>query len=161
MDTNSLKSFLKGIEGFERLEEGELEQVVRIARVGSVKAGEAIDVQGAPADKFYILISGRLAVVLTLDFGVAHQSYQLTTLGPGQMFAWSGLVGNPYYTAGSRAITDCSYLEFDVKELERLFEEDPRLGYVLMRLVARTIASRLRHMQLQLAQMYALRESVE
>lgn len=156
-----VKSFLKGISGFERLEESELERIAQIAKLRSVKAGESVDVQGEPADKFYILVSGRLAVVLTLDFGVAHQTYQLMTLGPGQMFAWSGLVGNPHYTAGSRAITDCSFLEFDVKDLERLFDEDPKLGYVVMRLVAQTIASRLRHMQLQLAQQYALRESVE
>lgn len=156
-----VKAFIKGISGFDRLEESELERVARIAELKSVKAGEAVDVQGEPADKFYILVSGRLAVVLTLDFGVTHQTYQLMTLGPGQMFAWSGLVGNPHYTAGSRAISDCSFLEFDVRELERLFEEDPKLGYVMMRLVAQTIASRLRHMQLQLAQQYALRESVE
>lgn len=161
MNLNDRKMFLKGIDGFDRLDDGELEHIVQIGRVGSVQAGEVIDVQGQPAEKFYILVSGRLAVILTLDFGVVHQTYQLITLGPGQMFAWSGLVGNPYYTAGSRAVTDCSYLEFDVREFERLFDEDPRLGYVMMRLVARTIASRLRQMQLQLAQQYALRESVE
>jgi len=154
-------SFLSRISGFDRLEPAEVERIARIGKLRSVKAGEPIDVQGKPAEKFCILVSGRLAVILTLDFGVAHQTYQVTTLGPGQMFAWSGLVGNPHYTAGSRAISDCSYLEFDVRELERLFEENPRLGYVLMRLVAQTIASRLRHIQLQLAQQYALRESVE
>lgn len=154
-------TFLRGLSGFDRLEPNEVERIARIAKLKSVKAGEPVDIQGEPAEKFYILVSGRLAVILTLDFGVAHQTYQVTTIGPGQMFAWSGLVGNPYYTAGSRAVSDCSYLEFDVKELERLFDEDPRLGYVMMRLVAQTIASRLKHIQLQLAQQYALRESVE
>jgi CRP-like cAMP-binding protein len=156
-----VKGFLKTIPEFNRLEESELEQVARIARLKSARAGEPVDVQGQPADKFYILVSGRLAVILNLDFGVAQQTYQIMTLGPGQMFAWSGLVGNPYYTAGSRALTDCSFLEFDVAALQALFEQDPRLGYVMMRLVAQTIASRLRHIQLQLAQQYALRESTE
>ncbi len=156
-----IKGFLKGIEGFDRLDDNELERIAGVAHLKVVEAGKPVDVQGEPAKKFYILISGRLAVVLTLDFGVAHQTYQVTTLGPGDMFGWSGLVGNPYYTAGSRAITECRYLEFDVSDLERIFEEDPKLGYVVMRLVAQTIASRLRHIQLQLAQQYALRESVE
>ncbi|MCX7732363.1 MAG: cyclic nucleotide-binding domain-containing protein [candidate division WOR-3 bacterium] len=158
MDT---KEFLKTIEGFERLEDSELERFARLGKLKSVRAGEPVDVQGQPADRFYILVSGRLAVILTLDFGVAQQTYQIMTLGPGQMFAWSGLVGNQHYTAGSRALTDCTFLEFEVAELERLFDQDPRLGYVLMRLVARTIASRLRHIQLQLAQQFALRESTE
>ncbi|MGB9742661.1 MAG: cyclic nucleotide-binding domain-containing protein [candidate division WOR-3 bacterium] len=156
-----VKGFLKTIPEFARLDEAELEQVARIARLKSARAGESVDVQGQPADKFYILVSGRLAVVLNLDFGVAQQTYQIMTLGPGQMFAWSGLVGNPHYTAGSRTLTDCTFLEFDVAELQALFEQDPKLGYVMMRLVAQTIASRLRHIQLQLAQQYALRESAE
>ncbi|MEO0071680.1 MAG: cyclic nucleotide-binding domain-containing protein, partial [candidate division WOR-3 bacterium] len=138
-----------------------IERIASIAKLKTVQPGELVDVEGEPATKFYILVSGRLAVVLRLDFGVAQQTYQVTTLGPGDMFAWSGLVGNPHYTAGSRTITPCSYLEFEVSELQRLFEEDPKLGYVIMRLVAETIADRLRHIQLQLAQQYALRESVE
>lgn len=156
-----IMAFLKSISEFECLADNELEQIARIAKLKSVNAGEPVDVQGQPADKFYILVTGRLAVVLTLDLGVAHQTYQIMTLGPGQMFAWSGLVGNPHYTAGSRALTNCSFLEFDVRELQQLFEQDPKLGYVIMRLVAQTIASRLKHIQLQLAQQYALRESTE
>ncbi|MEO0051924.1 MAG: cyclic nucleotide-binding domain-containing protein, partial [candidate division WOR-3 bacterium] len=96
-----IKEFLKTIEGFERLEDSELERFARLGKLKSARAGEPVDVQGQPADRFYILVSGRLAVILTLDFGVAQQTYQIMTLGPGQMFAWSGLVGNQHYTAGS------------------------------------------------------------
>ena len=97
--------------------------------------------------------------MLDLDLGVAKKSYIVTSVGPGQMFAWSGLVGNPHYTAGSRAMTDCTFLEFDVAALASAFDSDPQLGYVVMRMVAQTIASRLRAMQLQLAQQYALSEA--
>jgi CRP-like cAMP-binding protein len=150
------KQFLKTIPEFADLKDEHLERVARIARPGSVKANQLIDVQGQPADKFYILVSGRLGVVLDLDFGVSKKSYVVTSVGPGHMFAWSGLVGNPHYTAGSRAMTDCTFLEFDVAALTAAFDDDPQLGYVFMRTVAQTIASRLRAMQLQLAQQYAL-----
>ena len=105
-----------------------------------------VDVQGEPATKFYILVSGRLGVVLELDFGVTKKNYMVTSVGPGQMFAYSGLVGNPHYTAGSRAMANSAYLEFDVAKLNAAFNEDPRLGHVMMRMVAQTIASRLRAM---------------
>jgi len=157
----NIKAFLRTIAGFDRLRDSELERLANIACVRTAAAGQPIDVQGQPAEKFCILESGRLGVVLELDFGVARQSYMVTTLGPGQMFAWSGLVGNPHYTAGSKCLTDCRYLEFDVGQLLKLFEEDPQLGYVMMRLVAQTIASRLKHIQLQLAQQCALNESAE
>lgn len=154
-----VKAFLKTIPEFGHLTDTDIERVAKVAVVGEVKAGARVDQQGETATKFYILVSGRLGVILELDFGVRKKHYMVTSLGPGQMFAYSGLVGNPHYTAGSRAVTNSSYLEFDVAKLEREFDEDPRLGYVMMRMVARTIASRLRAMQLQLVQQYALSQA--
>jgi CRP-like cAMP-binding protein len=154
-----VKEFLKTIPEFAQLPEADVDLVAKIAKVGEVKAGSMVDVQGEPATKFYILVSGRLGVVLELDFGVARKNYMVTSVGPGQMFAYSGLVGNPHYTAGSRAMANSTYLEFDVAKLNAAFNEDPRLGHVMMRMVAQTIASRLRAMQLQLAQQYAVSEA--
>jgi CRP-like cAMP-binding protein len=154
-----VKQFLKTIPEFGLLSDEDVDLVARIAKTGEVKAGQPIDVQGEPADKFYILVSGRLGVVLELDLGVSKKSYMVATLGPGQMFAWSGLVGNPHYTAGSKTMTNCTYIEFEVPRLNKAFEDDPRLGYVMMRMVAQTIASRLRAMQLQLVHQYALSEA--
>jgi CRP-like cAMP-binding protein len=154
-----VKAFLKSIPEFGRLRDEDVDRVAKIARVGEVKANETVDVQGQPASKFYILVSGRLGVVLDLDLGVSRKSYMVTSVGPGQIFAWSGLVGNPNYTAGSRAMTSSTYLEFEVGKLNQAFEEDPRLGFVMMTMVAETVASRLRAMQLQLVQQYALSEA--
>uniref|UniRef100_A0A7C4GH15 Crp/Fnr family transcriptional regulator n=1 Tax=candidate division WOR-3 bacterium TaxID=2052148 RepID=A0A7C4GH15_UNCW3 len=156
-----VREFLRSIQGFDQLSAAEIDRVAGLAELKTVKAGQPIDVQGEPARMFGILVAGRLGVVLDLDFGVAKQTYQVAAIGPGEMFAWSGLVGNPHYTAGSKAITDCRYLEFDAAKLRALLDEDPKLGYVFMRLAAQTIASRLRHMQLRLVQQYALSESAE
>jgi CRP-like cAMP-binding protein len=154
-----VKAFLKTIPEFEQLPDADVDLMARLAKVGEAKAGSMVDVQGEPATKFYILVSGRLGVVLELDFGVAKKNYMVTSVGPGQMFAYSGLVGNPHYTAGSRAMANSTYLEFDVAKLDAAFNEDPRLGHVMMKMVAQTIASRLRAMQLQLAQQYAVSEA--
>jgi len=154
-----VKEFLKTIPEFAQLSDADIDLVAKLAKVGEVKAGGMVDVQGEPATKFYILVSGRLGVVLELDFGVTKKNYMVTSVGPGQMFAYSGLVGNPHYTAGSRAMANSAYLEFDVAKLNAAFNEDPRLGHVMMRMVAQTIASRLRAMQLQLAQQYAVSEA--
>ncbi len=154
-----LKEFLKSIPELQSLDNEDIARLAALARRGSVKAGESIDRQGEPADKFYIVESGRLGVTLDLDIGVSKKSYVVTTIGPGDMFAWSGIVGNPRYTAGSRAMTDVNYIEWRASELLPEFEADARLGYVMMRAVAQTIASRLRAMQLQLVQQYALSQA--
>lgn len=156
-----IRDVLRSIEGFSELTESEIERLASLAELRTSKAGSAIDVQGQPATMFGVLVSGRLGVVLNLDLGVVHQTYQVTAVGPGEMFAWSAMVGNPYYTAGSKCLTDCQYLAFDAARLRQEFDDDPRLGYVVMKLVAKTIASRLRHMQLKLAQQYAFTESAE
>ncbi|MBN2464285.1 Crp/Fnr family transcriptional regulator [candidate division WOR-3 bacterium] len=154
-----VKAFLKTIPEFAHLPEADVDVVAGLAKVSEVKAGNMVDVQGEPANRFCIVVSGRLGVVLDLDFGVRKKSYMVTSLGPGSMFAYSGLVGNPSYTAGSRAMTNSTFLEFDVAKLDKEFEADPRLGYVMMKMVAKTIASRLRAMQLQLVQQYALSQA--
>ena len=155
------KDLLRSVPALAHLEDEDCERLTKLARVRKVKLGESIDVQGDPATLFFVIVNGRVAVTLRLDFGVSKKNYMVTTVGPGQMVGWSGMVGNPIYTAGSKALTDATLLEFDVEKLENEFEEDPRLGYVMMKGVAATIASRLRHMQLQLVQQYAVRESAE
>lgn len=156
-----VKEFLKSIPAFDHLSEAEFDRLEKLAVVRQVKAGETVDAQGQPADKFFILVLGRLAVVLGLDFGVSSNEYIVMTIGPGQMFAWSGMVGNPKYTASGKTLSDCTVLEFDVPALEQEFDADPQLGYLVMRAVAKTIASRLRHFQLQLVKEHAIHESVE
>ena len=155
------KVFIRTIPAFDHVGEQELDRVAKLARVREVKAGTVIDAQGDPAMKFYILVKGRLAVTLDMDFGVSKTSHIVSTVGPGQMLAWSGLVGNPNYTAGGKTLTDSVILEFKVTELEKEFENDLQLGYWMMKAVAQTVASRLRHMQLQLAQQFAVRQSAE
>lgn len=154
-----VREFLKTVPEFSQLTQEDIERLAAAARVAEAKANSPVDVQGEPADRFYILVSGRLGVTLDLDLGVSKKSYIVTSVGPGQMFAWSGLVGNPHYTAGSRTLTDCTYLEFQVDRLNKVFADDPRLGYAVMQMVARGIAGRLRAMQLQLVQQYALSEA--
>lgn len=156
-----VKEFLKGVPGFRRLADEHIDRIVPLANVRQASAGTMIDVQGDPAEKFYVLVQGRVSVVLATDFGVSRNSYIVTSLGPGEMFAWSGMVGNPKYTAGGEALGDVTVLEFKVRELEKAFEEDFELGYHFMRAVARTVSSRLRHMQLQFVKQAAIRESVE
>ena len=158
MDT---KDFLKGVPGFRRLADEHIERIVPLARERQVRAGTVIDKQGDPADRFYVLVHGRVAVVLATDFGVSRHSYIVTSLGPREMFAWSGMVGNPNYTASGEALIDSTVLEFRVSELHQVFEADPELGYHFIQAIARTISSRLRHMQLQFVRQAAIRESSE
>ena len=156
-----VKEFIRNISAFDHVGEDELDRVAKLARVREAKGGVVIDPQGEPATRFYILVKGRMAITLDMDFGVSKKSYIVTTVGPGQMFAWSGLVGNPNYTAGGKTLVDCTVLEFKVQQLEQEFGSDPQLGFWMMKAVAKTIASRLRHMQLQLVQQHAVRESAE
>ena len=83
-----VKEFLKTIPEFAQLSDADIDLVAKLAKVGEVKAGGMVDVQGEPATKFYILVSGRLGVVLELDFGVTKKNYMVTSVGPGQMFAY-------------------------------------------------------------------------
>ena len=102
-----VKAFLKTIPEFEQLPDADVDLMARLAKVGEAKAGAMVDVQGEPATKFYILVSGRLGVVLELDFGVTKKNYMVTSVGPGQEL--NNIVEFPWATASQGTATHSIY----------------------------------------------------
>jgi CRP-like cAMP-binding protein len=106
----------------------------------SYRAGEIIFHEGDDADAFCLLVSGRVGLLTD----VGHGRHLLAgTLGPGRLFAWSGLVGDHHYTATAHAVLDCQVAVFPAEAVRRLCASDPSLGYHLMNEVAADIAQRL------------------
>jgi CRP-like cAMP-binding protein len=88
------------------------EQVETIAaRLGQVSrpAGTIIVRQGAPAEKFFIIVDGRVEVVREHD----GSEQVVATLGPGQFFGEMAILRDMPRTATVRAVTRVSLLTMD------------------------------------------------
>jgi len=140
----------------------EINTLAKVASDKTVEAGHYFFREGDDLTHFYIVMEGAVAIVFEVpERGVEHKiSEQLTrtfktreviisTVGPGEVFAWSALVAPHKATAGAKALTPCRVIAFDSRELLKSFEENCRFGYLMLMKTAQIIRQRLYDTRIQ------------
>lgn len=118
--------------------------------------------EGETLEQFFFLLEGAVAIVIELPdnnekqpvsgqlLGTFHnKDVVVSTVGPGEVFGWSGLVPPPMTTAKAKALTTCRVLVFDCPPLLQAFSQDCEFGYLMMQRAARVIRNRLHDMHIQ------------
>ncbi|MBS1253841.1 MAG: hypothetical protein MAG451_02894 [Anaerolineales bacterium] len=136
--------------------------LARVADEVSVEAGHWFFREGDELHEFYLVLEGAIAVVIGVPDRDAEQplSAQLTgklatkdimvsSVGKGDVFAWSALVPPYRSTASAKAITPCRVVAFDVEALRPMFEEDCRFAYLMTQKAAQVIRKRLRDLRIE------------
>lgn len=117
----------------------------------TVAAGEYIARENSPADHFFIIRSGRVAVEIYVP---NHGPLCLQTLQAGDIFGWSWLFPPYQWTFDARAVSTVHMVRLDGKCLRNKCNEDTRLGFELMKRFARIMTARLQATRLQLLDVY-------
>ena len=113
--------------------------------------GDALLREGGPADEFFIVREGSVAIE-TRD--PARGPITIETLHAGELVGWSWLVP-PFRSAfDARALATTHALAFDGACLRRKCDDDPALGYDLLRVVAVVFTERLQSTRLRLLDIY-------
>ena len=131
-----------------------LETIVGCAANVTYDAGQFIFREGAPADQFYVLRHGKVAV----EIGEPGRGVvTIETLEAGEVLGWSWLF--PPYTThfDARAVTFVRALALDGACLRSKCERDATLGYDLAMRFARVLMQRLEATRLQLLDLYGNR----
>jgi CRP/FNR family transcriptional regulator, cyclic AMP receptor protein len=129
------------------------EQIKAIAELGEeveLADGRAVMVEGDPADSFFLIRDGFVALEIQAPTG----TITIETLHNGDPVGWSWLF-EPYLThfdARSRGVTRA--IKFDASALRGRCAEDAQLGYELMRSFTSVIVERLHATRLQLLDVY-------
>jgi CRP-like cAMP-binding protein len=114
-------------------------------------AGEQIIREGDPADAFYVVREGAVAVEIAAP---ARGHITVETLHAGDLLGWSWLVP-PYRSAfDARALGTVHALELDGACLRGKCDRDPALGYAVLKILAVVFAERLRDTRLRLLDVY-------
>jgi CRP/FNR family cyclic AMP-dependent transcriptional regulator len=114
-------------------------------------AGETIMREGDPADAFFVLRRGAVALEVLAP---GRGAVTVETLHDGDLLGWSWLVP-PYRTAfDARALEATHAVSFDGACLRGKCEADPALGYAVLRLLAMVFTERLRDTRLRLLDVY-------
>jgi CRP-like cAMP-binding protein len=136
---------------FEGLDDAYLELLGGCGRNVHVEAGHAIARQGEPADCFYLVRQGRVAVKIAVP---GRGAVTVETLGDGDVLGWSWLLPPFQWHFDADAIEPCRLVAFDVRCVREKFEVDPRLGFELLRRFAAVIVERLQATRLRLLDLY-------
>lgn len=145
------RSLLEANELMRTLTPAEKDSLFGLAIGRSYPAGELIFAENDDAYSVILLLQGRVG--LQMDIGNGRK-LMVSTVEPGEITAWSGLVPPYQFTASARAVKDCEVAIFRSEDLNRLFDDNPRFGYQFMQRIACLAAELLRDTQLQLMGMY-------
>lgn len=115
------------------------------------KAGETICREGDPANQFFVVRQGKVALeVHTPERGAVV----LQTINAGEILGWSWLIPPYQWRFDARAIELTRAIALDGQCLRNKCEANPRLGYELLKRVATVFAERLLATRLQLLDIY-------
>lgn len=122
----------------------------RLAALGTPRTfdlGERIFEEGQPADRFWIIRTGTVALDLT---GRGDRRVAVELLGAGDLLGWSWMVPPRRWHMGAECTSPVRVFEFDAEQVRRVCDEDPALDRALCHYVAGVIAHRLRSARVRL-----------
>ena len=126
-------------------------RLLAVARETNIPADTVIFEEDEPAERFWIIRSGRVA----LDFQIPGRgSVIVETIGPGELLGWSWLFEPFHWQLGARTLEPVAAHEFDATTVRGLVEADQEFGLALTTRVATTIGQRLRACRARLIDMY-------
>ena len=114
------------------------------------RAGEYLFREGQPADTFFVVRHGRVAMEVRTPTG----SMVIDTAEEGEVVGWSWLVPPYRWTFDGRAVDDVRAVAFDGACLRGKCADDPELGYDLLQRVVGVMSARLHSARVRLLDLY-------
>ena len=138
---------------FEGLAPAQLELIAGCATNLRAASGEYLFREGDPADVFYAIRHGSVALELHVP---ARDAVTIDTLHDGDLLGWSWLFPPYRWEFDGRAREDTALISFDGACLRGKCEADHELGYELMSRFAGVIIARLQATRLRLLDVYGV-----
>lgn len=151
MAKNDLIEQLRQLHFSANLADDVLGEIAQAAQEVQLTAGQHVFREGSKSDRLYVVRQGRVA----LDINVPGRgATRILTLGPGDMFGWSALLGTGPMVASAVAIDDTDAIAISGAALRAVCEANHDVGYQLMRRMAVALSRRLVATRLQLLDLF-------
>jgi len=140
----ALSPVLKRCTFFQNLEPAERDVLIQSAEEVQLAAGERLFGLGEPMPRFYLILSGEVALTFSMKLRDEEKEITLETKGEGSLIGWSALVRPHRSTLGAKATEPTRLLAFERETLNKTFEDHPRIQVVTQVNISEIIAGRLR-----------------
>jgi CRP/FNR family transcriptional regulator, cyclic AMP receptor protein len=135
---------------FAGLDERWIDLVTGCATNTHLSPGAYLFREGGPADAFYVIRRGRVAIETPSPTGPVVTQ----TVHDGDVVGWSWLVAPYRWTFDARSVEETSLIAFDGACLRGKCNDDPELGYALLQRVVRVMSASLNSARTQLLDLY-------
>ena len=139
---------IKRIDFFKDFTDDELKAVQEICNEENYSAGAIIFNEDDPALHLYVLKTGKVSTEIKIASGKYLSVLTLSNFA--EPLGWSALVEPFRFTATARCVEDSTIFSIDAMKLMDLIKKDYRMGFLVMRRIARLISERIRDTRLQL-----------
>ncbi len=151
MDIRTIDKLLAELPFFEGMNPAFIESLGGCASNVRFRARDVLFRENEPANHFYILESGRIA----LDISCAGRgAVTIETIGAGKVVGWSWLFPPYQWSYGARAVEDVKAISLDGRCLRDKCEQDPALGYDLMKRFSQIMLRRMQRARMQTLDIY-------
>lgn len=156
MQVRDLRAILSQHPFLAGLKPAHVELIVSCATNQRLSAGEYLAREGEPADEFYLIRAGQVALEA---FAPQVRARRILTLHEGEVVGWSWLVEPHLWKFDVRAVSPIRMIAIDGKCLRGKCEDDFELGFRLFQRVSHLIEDRLTATRLQLLDLYRRQEA--
>jgi CRP-like cAMP-binding protein len=147
----SIENLVAELPTFAGLEPADLELIAGCGVNRVFEAGDHLAREGDPADEFFVLRHGRVALEVDAP---GRGALMISTLGEGAVVGWSWLFPPYRWSFDARALEQTRVVAFDGACLRGKCENDKALGYALMQRFAAVMLERLQATRIQLLDVY-------
>jgi CRP-like cAMP-binding protein len=127
----------------------DIEKLAALAQQVTFAPDEVIFREGAVHPRFYLLLSGRVA----LEVPIHGRVLRVQTLGPGEELGWSSMVATGKLFQ-ARALEEVRALSFESRQLLEVCQGDHEFGFRMMEQLLQVVSQRLQATRLQLLDVY-------
>lgn len=133
---NNAVEVLKKLPAFQDLLPAEYLKIISHCKSVIFKKDEVLFSEGDVGSSLYVLLSGEISIMMS-GRGIVHM------LSPGEILGEMSIVRHLPRAASAIATAESILLKLEGEAMDELFTNNPRIGFIVMRNIARTLADRL------------------
>jgi CRP/FNR family cyclic AMP-dependent transcriptional regulator len=137
---------------FEGLSSDEIDAIISCGNIAHFKSGAKIIEESSESSDLYVVLSGRASIEMMVQthLGQVKRTKRIAVFKLGDVFGDMAFLSGTRRSASVATIDDFSAMIFDHDKLYGLFDDNSRIGYIVVKNIAKIMANRLMQLNFQM-----------